>query len=90
MSYTHLTQEDRVKLAALLRAKLRKAAIARELGVDRSTISRELARNTDSETGQYHAGAAGRKTRARRKEANQRFLRIEQDACLRRHIARQT
>jgi IS30 family transposase len=45
MSYTHLTQEERYQISALLRAKLSPAAIARELSRSPSTIYREIARN---------------------------------------------
>lgn len=43
--YYHLTQEQRYKLEALMKAGLKKSKIATLLGVDRSTIYRELNRN---------------------------------------------
>ncbi len=45
MPYTHITQEDRVVLAALLRAGHSQADIVRQIGKDRSSVCRELARN---------------------------------------------
>ena len=44
--YHHLTYEERCQIYALLQSGLSQAAIARQLGVDRSTIKRELDRNT--------------------------------------------
>ena len=43
--YTHLAQEQRYQIEALLKAGHRQAKIAEILGVHKSTISRELARN---------------------------------------------
>ena len=42
--YHHLTYEDRCQIYALTQSGLSQAAIARQLGVDRSTIKRELDR----------------------------------------------
>lgn len=46
MSYTQLTQEQRYQIWALRKAGQMQTEIAREVGVNKSTISRELARNT--------------------------------------------
>jgi IS30 family transposase len=46
MSYTQLTQEQRYHIWALKKAGLNQTAIAQEVGVHKSTISRELRRNT--------------------------------------------
>ncbi len=43
--YKHLTQEQRYKLEALLKAGVKKTLIAAQLGIDRSTLYRELTRN---------------------------------------------
>ena len=43
--YKHLTQEQRYKLEALLKAGIRKILIAAQLGIDRSTLYREIKRN---------------------------------------------
>ena len=45
-TYRHLSLEQRYQISALLLAQKSKAFIARELGVARSTITRELARNS--------------------------------------------
>ena len=44
-SYQQLTQDQRYQIYAFLKASFSQAAIARELGVEPSTISRELKRN---------------------------------------------
>ena len=43
--YLHLTCEQRCQIYALLQSGHSQAHIARKIGVDRSTISRELVRN---------------------------------------------
>lgn len=49
--YKHLSQEQRYKLEALLKAGVNKSAIAVQLGVDRSTLYRELKRNKQKRGG---------------------------------------
>ena len=44
-TYTQLTQDQRYQIEALFKAKLNQTEIAEILGVDKSTISRELKRN---------------------------------------------
>lgn len=46
MTYTQLTQEQRYQIYALKKMSHSQSAIARTIGVHRSTISRELRRNT--------------------------------------------
>ncbi len=45
MSYKHISAEDRIVIATLLDESRTKAYVARRLGVDRSTIGREIKRN---------------------------------------------
>lgn len=45
MSYRHLTVDDRVGIATLLEEHRNQSYIARKIGVHRSSVSRELARN---------------------------------------------
>ena len=45
-TYTQLNHEARIKIFALLNAGLSQSAIARQLGVHRSTISREIKRDS--------------------------------------------
>ncbi|MGH9857266.1 MAG: IS30 family transposase, partial [Acidobacteriota bacterium] len=85
MPYTHLTQEQRIQLAALLRAGHTQKFTAEQLGVHPSTISRELIRNSLPD-GRYHATAARLKTAARRHAVNQRCRRIEHDRRLEKYV----
>ena len=62
--YRHLSLEDREHVALLHAQGLGPTAIGRELGWDKSTISRELRRNRLAD-GRYIAGSAQRKSRAR-------------------------
>jgi IS30 family transposase len=63
--YHHLTQRNRYLIQDLLSLGKSKASIAKELGVDRSTVSREIVRNGNSRTVYNakgaHATAFGRK-----------------------------
>lgn len=64
-NYTQLCLEQRYQMEALLKAGLKQNAIARQLGVDPSTISRELKRNVAKRgrtAGDYKASNAQRKT----------------------------
>ena len=75
MTYRQLTPAERYMLAALRRQGLRQAEIARSLGRHRSTVCREVRRNSTRADGHYRAFTAqeranGRRSRARR---NSRF-----------------
>src|SRR5215213_7623470 len=75
MNYRQLTPEERYMLAALRRQGLNQAEIARALGRHRSTVCREVRRNSTRADGHYRAFTAqeranGRRSRSRR---NRRF-----------------
>ena len=70
VSARFLSEDERVRIADLYRLGSSKRAIARKLGRDPSTISRELRRNADPVTGSYrpftaHRRALGRRPRPR-------------------------
>lgn len=84
-SYQQITHNDRIMLSALKRKGFTQAEIARELGKDQSSISRELSRNK-GENARYHAGDATRIYYQRKEEVNQVLRRIENNAWLRKYI----
>lgn len=89
MSYSHITSEQRVELACLLRAKVPKKDIAKQLGKSRTSIWRERKRNPAPGTKyRYHAGQAQQATTKRRISANQRFRKIENNLGIQKYILR--
>ena len=75
MTYHQITSEERYTIAALRREGFRSSEIARRLGRHRSTISREVRRNSSRGDGSYRPSKAiertnGRRSRSRR---NQHF-----------------
>ncbi|MCA1850500.1 MAG: IS30 family transposase [Acidobacteria bacterium] len=75
MPYHQLTPAERYMLAALRKQGCNKSQIARSLGRHRSTVGRELGRNSTRADGRYRATTAqeranGRRSRSRR---NRRF-----------------
>ena len=65
--YLHLTYEQRCQIYALLQSAHSQADIARQLGVTRSTVSRELARNAGARGYRFkqaHATASQRRQQA--------------------------
>ena len=75
MNYRQLTPEERYMLAALRRQGLNQAEIARSLGRHRSTICREVRRNSCRLDGHYRPSKAQERTQGRRSRSrrNQRF-----------------
>lgn len=88
MSQSHLTHEERIRLAALMRAGFNQSSIAKELGRHRSTISRELDRNVASNKSGYDVRIAQEKTDQRRFLANQHFRKIETNFKTKNYIRR--
>ena len=79
MTYHQITSEERYTIAALRREGFRSAEIARHLGRHRSTISREVRRNSSRCDGSYRPSKAiertnGRRSRSRR---NQHFTKAD-------------
>lgn len=88
MSHHHLTHEDRVRLAALLRAGLNQTQIAHELGKHKSTVSRELNQKGTANKSGYNIKTAQEITVHRRLTANQRFRKIEFNKKTKNYIKR--
>lgn len=78
--YHHVTRDHRIALSALLRAGHSRADAARNLGVHRSTITREIRRNARIDG--YHAGHANRLGIKRRRSAKLNARKIENDSAL--------
>ncbi len=89
MPYKHFTPEQKNELSAFVRAKVKKKDIAKYLGKHRTTIWRELQRNS-SENNKYYARKAKRLAKERRMKANARFKKIENDKVLQKHIIKKT
>jgi IS30 family transposase len=70
----HLTYEDRCQIHALLKRGFLQSEIADDLGVHRSTISRELRRNS-GKTGYYYHWAQ-KKAEERQRKRNSRLRKI--------------
>ena len=75
MTYHQLSPEERYMLAALRRQGCNQAEIARALGRHRSTVCRELRRNSTRSDGRYRATTAQERTNGRRSRSrrNSRF-----------------
>lgn len=79
--YHHITRDQRTALTALLRSGYSQRRAARELSLNQSSISRELARNRRAD-GSYQAPQAHLLTRARRRQSKFRYRKIENDSAL--------
>jgi IS30 family transposase len=66
MTYRQLSPEERYMLAALRRQGLNQSEIARSLGRHRSTVCREVRRNSTRADGHYRAFTAQERTNGRR------------------------
>ena len=75
MTYRQLPPEERYMLAALRRQGYNQSQIARSLGRHRSTVCREVRRNSTRADGRYRAFTAQERTDGRRPRSrrNQRF-----------------
>ena len=75
MAYRQLTSEERYMLAALRRQGCNQSEIARALGRHRSTVCREVRRNSTRADGHYRAFTAQERTNGRRSRSrrNRRF-----------------
>lgn len=74
--HRHFNREDRIALGALKRAGLSQAEIGRQLGFNRSSISRELKRNPKPRGG-YHALSADIQAKKRRQKSKRDYRKID-------------
>jgi transposase, IS30 family len=90
ISFSHLTEADRLRIESMLRAKHSRRAVARALEVDMSTISREVERADTLDLPHYHAHLGQRVQAARRKDAGRKRRKLGADtnsACWQHVIA---
>ena len=87
MPHKHFTTDKRNELAALLRAKVKKKNIAKQLSRDRTTIWRERKRGQGS-NGRYYVRKSKRLAKEKRIKANKRFKKIENDKFLRKYVVK--
>jgi len=85
MSHKHITRDQRVELSALLKAHVSKKEIAKQLGLHRSTVWREIKRNKGPNI-QYDVRVAQGYARRRRKNANTKGDKVKNDKKLRSFI----
>jgi transposase, IS30 family len=83
--YKQFTKEDRISLAVLLRAKHSPRECALELGFNKSSITREVASNRDTD-GVYKGAMAHNKYLEKRKKAKKASRKIENNKKLQVHI----
>lgn len=72
MKYKHLTLEERYHISALKKAGFNQKYIAKHIGVDPSTISRELKRNSSSQMKRYTVNKAEKIANDRRMYASRK------------------
>ena len=68
----HLTESQRYDIFLKIQKGLSQAEIAKSIGVNRSTISREIRRNCDKRSGKYEPGLAHRKAAIHLKQRKRR------------------
>ena len=83
----YFTKETRIELAVLRRAKHTPKECANQLGMVKSSVTRELTRNSD-EDGVYRGASAHKRYLDRRKSAKQPSRKMENDQLLRIYIRR--
>jgi transposase, IS30 family len=86
--FKHLTQYDRDRIEAMRRRGMKRVDIARILGRDKGTISRELAKYTNKHQ-RYHSTLAQQKAEASRMGSKQVGMKIETNPALKERIIRE-
>jgi IS30 family transposase len=84
-SFVHLDFRDRDRIEALWRAGHEQTEIALVLGIDKSTVSREIKRRQKKD-GTYSATVAEHKALVSRENSKYQGMKIEQNPALRKYI----
>jgi IS30 family transposase len=74
----HITEKQRYAISMMLQIPMTKKAIAEAIGVDKSTVYRELKRNCDGRSGNYSMDLAQRKADKRKAEKCHKEVLTEQ------------
>ena len=82
MAYAHFSKVRRLELSVLQRKGYSQSDIAKVLGVNQSTVSRELKRNSMRNTGEYHPQKANHKAYVARKYSKYDGMKINRDQFL--------
>ncbi len=77
--HKHIKRNDRVCIALILRQAHTKTQIGKELGFDRSTISREIKRNSKGKDRIYKVSWANKQAKDRRKLSKVNYRIIDND-----------
>lgn len=83
--FKHLGQHERDRIEALLVSGQKQATIAKILGVNKSTISREI-RLKRKRSGEYKATRAQQKAYVKRRESKYQGMKVESDCKLKRYV----
>jgi len=83
--YKHINRDDRVVISSCLRQGDSYSEIAKRIGKDKGSISREIKKNKNAD-GQYKALSADRRAGKRRKESKLKYRRIENNSLLTKQI----
>jgi len=79
--HNHINKDNRAVIAAMLRQGYTQSDVARTVGVHRSSICREIARNSNKD-GAYNVWYARRQTDMRRRESKTKYRKIENNQTL--------
>lgn len=85
MAHMHFTKEQRFKIQTWLEDSVSQAEIGRRLGKNKSTVSREVRKNSDAAS-HYHGGHADKLSHERRKQGRRRAKKLVKDKKLRRAV----
>ena len=85
MAYTHITKEQRFKIQSWLEIGMNQQDISIRLEKAKSSLSREIRRNTNL-SGKYTADLAGKASYCRRKEGKRQSRKLIKDRKLRRTV----